>query len=293
MSYLTKSKEEKQTLELFAKSFIKETNYDLQNIAKHFFIIGFRLNEAVKMDYVTALGYQNIEDLAENEFGFKRSTTYGLMQVYNHVCKLNGFRGTMEMREEYNGYTYSQLLEISKMKFSCYNIKEKIALTDSVRDIQAYVRFWNEYCTKNSVTPDCNLQEWKNRQIKEPTSTPKDKNEQIEMQISSTNIEEPIVDIKPPEQGEPTIQTPTISSVQTSGLKAIDKNCGLLLNMEAKERFITRFKSRFRDYLFFYDTDKLKNPCFSLKLELEEVLVDILDCLEIFSKESSIKKDED
>ena len=85
MSYLTKSKEEKQTLELFAKSFIKETNYDLQNIAKHFFIIGFRLNEAVKMDYVAALGYQNIEDLAENEFGFKRSTTYGLMQVY---CQL-------------------------------------------------------------------------------------------------------------------------------------------------------------------------------------------------------------
>ena len=167
MSYLTKTKEEQQTVETFAKAFIRETNLDLQNIAKRFFIIGFRLQEAVKMDYVTALGYQNIEELAENEFGFKRSTTYGLMQVYNRTCKYDGFRGTMEMQDKYKEYNYSQLLEISKMKYIDGDIREKIAPSDTVRDIQAYVRFWNEYGNKNSTTPDCSLSEWKARQIKE------------------------------------------------------------------------------------------------------------------------------
>lgn len=226
MNYLTQNKEEKQTTETFAKAFIRETNLDLRDIAKRFFIIGFRLQEAVRMDYVTALGYNNIEELAEQEFGFKRSTTYGLMQVYNMTAKLNGFRRTMEMQEKYAEYNYSQLLEISKMKYIGGNIKENIKPTNSVRDIQAYVRFWNDYGNKNSSTPDCTLDEWKARQIEEekPAQPPEENHGQIDGQVTLDELTEKTREQAHMEETQNETKPESVAPpVQTSGLPTCAK----------------------------------------------------------------------
>ena len=144
-----------------ANTFLKWTREDIKDVTKSFFKIGFRLYEARDYKYYEALGYPDIETLAEEEFGFKRSTTYGFIQVYGRVCIKYG-HNTMD--ERFIGYDYSKLLEICKVKYAGDDILKRIKPTDSVRDIHQYVKYWNE-CYKNTYrAPKENLQEWKVQQ---------------------------------------------------------------------------------------------------------------------------------
>ena len=144
-----------------AQTFLKWTREDIKDVTKSFFKIGFRLYEARAYRYYEALGYPDIETLAEEEFGFKRSTTYGLMQVYEKTCSKLGHNS---MHERYIGYDYSKLLEICKPRYGGNDFLSKIKPTDSVRDIRKYVKFWNEYSEKHSGCPSITLQEWKAQQ---------------------------------------------------------------------------------------------------------------------------------
>ena len=152
-----------------ANTFLKWTREDIKDVTKSFFRIGFRLYEARAYKYYEALGYPDIETLAEEEFGFKRSSTYGFMQVYERVCIKHG-HNTMD--ERYIGYDYSKLLELCKVKLAVHDILNRIKPTDSVRDIHQYVKFWNEYTSKHSTTPKITLQEWKAEQEKPPMLPP-------------------------------------------------------------------------------------------------------------------------
>lgn len=120
------------------------------------------MHEARQCKYFEALGYPDIETLAEEEFGFKRSTTYGFIQVYENTCTKYGHN---TMAEQYIGYDYSKLLELSKVKLARTNILNRIKPTDTVRDIHQYVKYWNEYTSKHSHCPDETLQEWKKKQL--------------------------------------------------------------------------------------------------------------------------------
>ncbi len=89
--------------ESLAQAFVRYTKEELHDVARSFFKIGFRLSEANKYRYYEELGYDNIIDLAEDIFGFKKSTAYGLMQVYQH-CKSrdkNDSALTMDKRERH------------------------------------------------------------------------------------------------------------------------------------------------------------------------------------------------
>ena len=159
--YLEMTTEEKEYTLDCAQTFLKWTREDIKDVTKSFFKIGFRLYEARAYKYYEALGYADIETLAEEEFGFKRSTTYGLIQVYEKTCSKYGHNS---MDEKYIGYDYSKLLELCKPRYGGDSFLTKIKPTDSVRDIRKYLKFWNEYSQKYSGCPSITLQEWKAQQ---------------------------------------------------------------------------------------------------------------------------------
>lgn len=159
--YLEMTTEEREYALDCAQTFLKWTREDIKDVTKSFFKIGFRLYEARAYKYYEALGYADIETLAEEEFGFKRSTTYGLIQVYEKTCTKYGHNS---MDEKYIGYDYSKLLELSKSIYGGDGILKRIKPTDSVRDIKQYIKFWNDYSQKYSGCPSITLQEWKAQQ---------------------------------------------------------------------------------------------------------------------------------
>ena len=111
----------------FANGFLREVRLDLADIKRSFFSIGFRLNEANEMNYYSALGYQTIEELAESEFGFKRSTTYNLINVFRRFCVREFINSTYVRRnqidENFKDYSYSQLLEFTKFNYIPMSIR--------------------------------------------------------------------------------------------------------------------------------------------------------------------------
>ena len=159
--YLEMTTEEREYALDCAQTFLKWTREDIKDVTKSFFKIGFRLYEARAYKYYEALGYADIETLAEEEFGFKRSTTYGLIQVYEKTCTEYGHSF---MHEKYIGYDYSKLLELCRQRYGGDEILNYIKPTDSVRDIHKYITYWNEYAQKNSRDPSITLQEWKAQQ---------------------------------------------------------------------------------------------------------------------------------
>ena len=153
-----------------AKDFIEYTNRDLKDITRRFFIIGFRLNEAKEQGYVEALGYPDIETLAEEEFGFKRSTTYGLIAVFRRFAEISD-NGTYlnYIQDRYKDYSYSQLLEINKLVYlpSYDYIKTLIPPNSSVRDVAAFIKFRKEKASNEDYT----LPQWKALQTQETPVT--------------------------------------------------------------------------------------------------------------------------
>lgn len=133
--YLTATAEE-----TFAQAFIREVNNDLNDVKHSFIRIGFRLREANEFQYYKELGYQNITELAEAEFGFKKTTTYELMNVHELAHDPNYRWG---IAEKYDKYSYSQLLALTYLKYSTRNAMFIVQPTDSVRKIKRFVSVWN------------------------------------------------------------------------------------------------------------------------------------------------------
>lgn len=119
----------------YAESFIEQTRLDLQVIEKSFFKIGFRLNEAKEHRYFEVLGYEDIYELAESQFGFKKTTTKNLMEV--NMTYSTGAYGqpTMEMDERFKGFSQTQLVEMLPMQ--AFN-REHVPPTFTARDIRDY-----------------------------------------------------------------------------------------------------------------------------------------------------------
>ena len=119
----------------YAESFIEQTILDLRTIEQSFFKIGFRLNEAVNNNYVEALGYSDIYELAEDQFGFKKTTTKNLMEVNRTYSTGYYGRPTMEIDDKFKGFSQTQLVEMLPMgSFS----REHIPVTFTARDIRDY-----------------------------------------------------------------------------------------------------------------------------------------------------------
>lgn len=139
----------------FAKDFIKYTNLEINDIARKYFKIGFRLNEANEFEYYKMLGYKDIYELAEREFGFKSTTTKNLMEVnrvYSDRLMSTISGGThfrkysMEIDPRYKDYTQTQLVEmlpLSEQERAHVPLDFK---TPDLRDYKKSLKSWSGGC---------------------------------------------------------------------------------------------------------------------------------------------------
>ncbi len=95
--------------ETLAQAFVRYVHEDLLQVKQPHFDIAFRLSEAKNFGYAEELGYANIYELSEAEFGFKRSSTV----AYISVCE--NFMTGMHLLPRYDGYSFSQLVELLPM----------------------------------------------------------------------------------------------------------------------------------------------------------------------------------
>lgn len=144
---------EEQEAKIMAEGFVQNVYNDLNDIKHSFFVIGFRLTEANDLKYYKALGYQNITELAEDKFGFKKTVTYELMQIY---ALAHNAQSPMRIADKYDKYSKSQLAEFCRLRFAPDSFIKMVSPKDSVAKIKPAVTFWNKYTEKNSCTPEVN-----------------------------------------------------------------------------------------------------------------------------------------
>lgn len=133
---------QEQETRIMAEGFIDKVNVELTDIKHSFFRIGFLLSEANELGYYKPLGYQNITELAEDKFGFKQSTTYELMQVYELA---HSEQAPMQIADKYEKYSKSQLTEFCKVKCLTENFMSIVSPSDTVADIKEAVKLWNKH----------------------------------------------------------------------------------------------------------------------------------------------------
>ena len=121
-----------------AEDFVFNTLEDITYIKNRFVVIGYRLVEAVKNDYVFDLGYSDITQLAEEVFGIKKSMTYALMTIAKYYCI------GMELKENYKPFSQTQLIELARTPgYLCSSITPDM----SSRDIIDYRKALSGYKT--------------------------------------------------------------------------------------------------------------------------------------------------
>lgn len=131
----------------FAFSFVENVRADMLDVRDKFFEIGFRLDEAVRCNYPQRLGYANIGELAEALFDIKKTTAYDLMTVFRQSVKYP-ITGKPQIDEKYKGFSQTQILAISKTRFSTDTFLHVISPTDSVSRINDARVVWNKLCDK-------------------------------------------------------------------------------------------------------------------------------------------------
>ena len=143
----------------FARSFIRDTKKDLEDIERGFFKVGFRLNEANEFGYYKDLGYADIYELAENEFGFKSTTTKNLMEVNrvysDHLMSTNSLslskkptykKYTMEIDPRYSKYSQTQLVEMLPLSDVARAKVPTDFKTADLRDYKKSLKSWSGGC---------------------------------------------------------------------------------------------------------------------------------------------------
>ncbi len=165
-----KVKASDETQLVYATGFLKAVNDAIDDIKHRSYFIGFRLDEANRCKYYEALGYANIEELAEAEFGFKRSTTYGLMQAFNYAKS----ETPLYIADKFRGYSYTALLEMSKAKTirGSGGIEKILTPKDSVSKIKEVRPLWNKYLEDNGTLPDCKTADEFLELVKKPAPAP-------------------------------------------------------------------------------------------------------------------------
>ena len=105
-----------------------------------FFEVGYWLYQAHNStDFIYNNGYENIADYAYQKFGLTKSTTYDLMKVYRRFCDESGYA----LAPEYIRLSQSQLVALSRMKYTQKDFLSKVKPTDTVSDVEKAVKIYN------------------------------------------------------------------------------------------------------------------------------------------------------
>ena len=90
----------------------------MQEAAKQFVYIGFLLWEVKEYKYYNELNYESVYEYAENELGFKRSSTKNFIAICETFCRRDQHYKelpTMFLEDRWSDYQYSQLTEMLAM----------------------------------------------------------------------------------------------------------------------------------------------------------------------------------
>ena len=125
----------------YAEQFVKLVRAELNDIKHTFFKIGFRLAEANREGYYYELGYENIVECAEDLFGFKKTTTYDLINVYNNFHdRLN----PMHIKEDYDKYSQTQLVQLTGNIWARDSFAAYVRPEDTIDTIKKAKKLWNK-----------------------------------------------------------------------------------------------------------------------------------------------------
>ncbi len=126
------------------ETFVKLTYEALNDIKNKFVEIGFRLREANQLKYYARLGYDSIEDLAEDLFDIKRSSVYQLIAINEKFCSSKRW-----LEPRYEKFSQSQLVEMLPIADSwlCMNISPDCTVAE-IREYKKAVSYkgHNDYC---------------------------------------------------------------------------------------------------------------------------------------------------
>ena len=96
----------------FALAAVKYLYADINDIRQNYFRLGFHLHEFEVNKYYLNFGYASLSDFAGANLGMDSSAVSRCLSVFERFSKKNDFRPTMIMQEEYEKFSYSQLVEM-------------------------------------------------------------------------------------------------------------------------------------------------------------------------------------
>lgn len=124
------------TFEKFEKGLAKA----MDRAKMSFFEVGYWLYQAHNStDFIYNNGYENIADYAYQKFGLSKSATYDLMKVYRRFRDQRGYA----LAPEYIKLSQSQLVALSRMKYTEKYFLSTVKPTDTVSDIEKAVKIYN------------------------------------------------------------------------------------------------------------------------------------------------------
>ena len=88
---------------------------DLNDIKRSYFRLGFHLDEFDRCKYLQQFGYTCLSDFALHNWGLESSFVSRCIAVFKFTARYSGALPTMFQREEYEPYSYSQLVEMISM----------------------------------------------------------------------------------------------------------------------------------------------------------------------------------
>ena len=124
------------------EDFVNLVKLELNDIKNSFFKIGFRLSEANRCKYYKKLGFNTIEECAEALFGFKKTTTYDLMNVAN---SFGDRKAPMMLDSKYQGINQSQLVLFSSINYARAGFISRARPEDSIEKLKKAKRYWKEF----------------------------------------------------------------------------------------------------------------------------------------------------
>lgn len=115
-------------------------NKAMQRAKLSFFEVGYWLYHANdKYGFLSKNGYNNIAEYAYEKFGLSKSATYDLIKVYRRFRDETG----LSLDPNYHHLNQSQLIALSRMKYTQKDFLSKVKATDTVSDIEKAVKIYN------------------------------------------------------------------------------------------------------------------------------------------------------
>lgn len=131
------------------EDFVNLVRREMNDIKNSFFKIGFRLGEAQRMRYFKKLGFDTIEECAEALFGFKKSTTYDLINV---ASRFSDPKAPIALADNYKKFSQSQLVLFTSVKYQFKDFIKLCSPDDTIDKLRRAKNYWtNRYLGNISI----------------------------------------------------------------------------------------------------------------------------------------------